>query len=194
MESLRLFVGIDTPAQVKELLDDLRATLARSGADVHWEQKAKLHCTLRFLGEVSGTLLDPLTKALESAVTGIGTLSLVYAGIGFFPDRNRPRILWIGIEESSGTLLQLQRQLEGALIPLGVPTEGRPFHAHVTLGRIRSPRKLSLLLESAESCTFQSPPVTVHEVNIVRSVLTPRGSVYSVLRSVPLAQAWTSCS
>jgi len=189
MESLRLFIGFDTPEPAKAMLEELRARLARSGADVHWEQKAKLHCTLRFLGEVSETILEPLTKALETAVGGIPALSLVYAGIGYFPDRNRPRIIWVGIEEPSGNLLLLQKQIEGALIPLGVTAETRPFHPHVTLGRIRSPRKLSLLLESAESCTFHSPPVTVQAVTIVRSVLTPRGSVYSVMRSASLAQA-----
>lgn len=186
MESLRLFVGLDTPPSVKEKLEALREALARPGADVHWEQNAKLHCTLRFLGEVSGTLLDPLARALEMATSGIGPLSLVYARIGFFPDRTRPRIIWVGIEETSGALLRLHQQIADALLPLGLEKEDRPFHPHVTLGRIRSQRKLHQLLESAETCTFEHPPVTVHAVEIVKSVLTPRGSVYSVVRSVPL--------
>ena len=106
---MRLFVAVNLPAEERRRAWAAAAPLRARHWPVRWVAEDALHLTLRFLGEVDGTFLDPLTEALESAVAGIRILSLIYAGVGFFPDRNRPRILWVGIEESSGTRGSPQR-------------------------------------------------------------------------------------
>ena len=194
MDMLRLFIAIDTPAAVKREMALLRDELAPRARDVRWEAAGKFHCTLQFLGEVERSRLGSIEQQVESAASGTPPLSLTYAGIGFFPDRTRPRVIWIGIRESGGGLARLQERISGGLQGVGFVPEERPFHPHVTLGRLgggaagrgAAGRGARVLIDTVETRTFEHPPVIIPAVEIMQSVLRPRGSEYVVLRSIPL--------
>ena len=186
MGMLRLFVAVDAPATVRRLLSEARDRLAASGADVRWEPEEKFHCTLAFLGDTPDELLEPIAAAVGNALRGTGPFPLTYRGIGFFPDRERPRTVWGGVGDTDGVLAHVREEIVRELEAIGIPRDGKPFHAHVTLGRIRSFRHVRRLTTSAESFTLEQSPVTVREIVIVRSVLKPGGSAYTVLRSIPL--------
>lgn len=182
---VRLFIALDMPASVASALREAREILASSGGEVRWESPEKYHCTLLFLGDMDVDLLEPLEAAVTKAATGLPPFELEYAGIGFFPDRSRPRVIWGGIRESQ-ELRDLQSRVVAALrgvVPLPPEEE---FRAHVTLGRVRGQRNILRLIQKAESCTFEHPPVTHREVYIVKSQLRPGGSVHSILRAIPL--------
>jgi 2'-5' RNA ligase len=185
MDSIRLFIALDTPPPVKQQMALLRDDLSRRTRDVRWEPPDKLHCTLRFLGNVERSLLGSVEQVVESAASGIPPLTLGYAGIGFFPDRTRPRIIWIGIRDVGGDLGPLQERISAGLSGLGFVAEERTFHPHVTLGRIGSGRRARGLIDSVETRTFGHPPVIVPAVEIMQSVLGPGGSRYVLMRSIP---------
>jgi 2'-5' RNA ligase len=193
METLRLFIAVDTPAAVKREMALLRDELAPRSRDVRWEAAGKLHCTLRFLGNVERSRLTSIGQQVESAASETPPLLLTYAGIGVFPDRMRPRVIWIGVRESGGDLARLQERISGGLRALGFVLEERPFHPHVTLARARgvggAGSAARVLIDIAETRTFEHPPVIVPAVEIMQSVLRPRGSEYVVLRSIPLTGA-----
>jgi RNA 2',3'-cyclic 3'-phosphodiesterase len=186
MDLLRLFIAIDTPAAVKHRMALLRDDLARRTRDVRWEATGKLHCTLRFLGDVERSRLGSVERQVETAASGISPLFLSYSGIGFFPDSIRPRVIWVGIRESGGDLRRLQEIVSGGLSALGFAPEGRPFHPHVTLGRVGGARESRGLIDIVETRTFEHPPVIIPAVEIMQSVPGPRGSEYVLLRSIPL--------
>jgi 2'-5' RNA ligase len=182
---VRLFIALDMPQGVASALREAKEFLASSGADVRWESAEKYHCTLLFLGDMDVDLLEPLGAAVTKAAAGLPPFQLSYAGIGFFPDRRRPRVVWGGIRESA-ELRELQFRVVAAIrevVPL-LPAE--EFRAHVTLGRVRGQRNILRLIQKSESCTFEHPPVTHREVYIVRSQLRPGGSVHTILRAMPL--------
>jgi len=186
MDTLRVFIAVDTPPAVKRQMALLRDDLARGTGDVRWEPPEKLHCTLRFLGNVERPGLGAVERQVEIAASETPPLSLGYGGIGFFPDRARPRILWVGIRDAGGDLSRLQERISGALAGLGFAPEERPFHPHVTLGRLGSGRRWGGLTDIVQTRTFEHPPVVVPAVEIMQSVLTGRGSSYVLLRSIPL--------
>jgi len=186
MDLLRLFIAIDTPEAVKHRMALLRDDLARRTRDVRWESTGKLHCTLRFLGNVERSRLGSIEQQVETAASGTSPLSLSYSGIGFFPDSTRPRIIWVGIRESGRDLSRLQEIVSGGLSALGFVPEGRPFHPHVTLGRVGGAGESRGLIGIVETRTFEHPPVIIPAVEIMQSVTRPRGSEYVVLRSIPL--------
>lgn len=192
MDMLRLFIAVDTPAAVQRQMALLRDDLARRARDVRWEATGRFHCTLRFLGNVERSRIGPIEQQVESAASETPPLSLTYAGIGSFPDSTRPRIIWIGIRESGGNLTRLQERVSRGLRGLGFLPEERPFHPHVTLGRVGggdTRRASRVLIDIVETRTFEHPPVIVPAVEIMQSVLRPRGSEYVVLRSIPLTGA-----
>ena len=189
MDMLRLFIAVDTPAAVKREMALLVDDMARGTRGVRWEAAGKLHCTLRFLGSVERSRLGSIEQQVELGTAGIPPLSLTYAGIGLFPDGIRPRIIWIGIREKGGDLALLQERVSRKLRSLGFIPEERPFQPHVTLGRVEggiTGTASGVLIDIVKTRTFDHPPVIVPAVEIMQSVLRPRGSEYVVLRSIPL--------
>lgn len=184
---LRLFIAFDTPAHVREEAARLIGELRESHADVRWEVRDKLHVTLKFLGDTPAGQLPEVMAALRAAASDVGAIRIRYRGLGTFPPRGVPRIFWVGIEDPAGALVPLARRIDEEMGKLGYPREERPFHPHLTLGRVRSPRNLGALQNRLISCTFESQPATVDGLMLVRSDLTPTGSVYTTLELLPLS-------
>ncbi len=186
MASLRLFVAVDTPPAFKQQAVALQRELRTAGADVSWEKEEKLHCTLKFLGSTPQEKVDRVVAAVRNAATSIPSFPVNYTGTGCFPNKRAPRILWIGMEDPEGVLGRFAADLDNALAPLGFKKEERPFHAHITIGRVKSMKNIRNLLEILEIRTFDTLAAIVQEVAVIRSELKPGGSVYTVLQSISL--------
>ncbi|HTY60274.1 MAG TPA: RNA 2',3'-cyclic phosphodiesterase [Bacteroidota bacterium] len=192
MATLRIFIAVDTPAEVRAQIAALRDGIARECAGVRWEATAKFHCTLQFLGNVPGVQMAAVERSVAAAASGSPALLLGYRGIGFFPEGARPRVIWVGVHDATGTLLRLQEEVARGLEREGFAREERPFHPHVTLGRLPAAHPPHRLIEIAESRTFEHPPVVVPAVEIMQSVTGSRGTSYAVLRSIPLSGGGTA--
>ncbi len=135
----RLFVAIDLPERIK---DDITATyMALPGA--RWVPEDQLHLTLRFIGEVPGDAAERVRNALRPVAGPSFTLSL--KGIGFFPPRKDPHILWVGIVENE-EIIRLQARIERAIIAAGIDPDNRKFHPHITVARLKGtpPQKVAV--------------------------------------------------
>ena len=154
--------------------------------DVAWVGRDDVHLTLKFLGGVEAGRLDAVTGALAGAVAGRPAFDLAVSGLGAFPSPARPRVLWAGVGEGAGAAGALAGLIDEALAPLGFPRETRPFSAHVTLGRVRTPRTDRRLAEALAA----GGPVgrqRLGHVSLMRSELSPRGARYTELAALPLA-------
>lgn len=185
MTSLRLFFALDTPAAVRTPVSALLRTLQGSGADVRWEPVTKLHCTIRFLGETDTRLVDDLSKKSSALALASPPVRIRYAGLGGFPDLRHPRVVWVGMDDLDGTLGSFYRSLEQELARLGIAPEKRAFHPHLTLGRVRGERNLAHLIRLLETLTLECEPASLTEVLLMKSLLQPSGSVYTILQAFP---------
>lgn len=182
MPSLRLFFALETPPDVRAEMALIQEDLRSTGADVRWEPAEKLHATLKFLGDTDVGLLPEIVLTIEGVLGDFGKPIVRYAGLGCFPDRREPRVIWIGMADTGASLLSLQEAVERALVPLGFPREKRVFQPHITLGRVKSRRGIGRLLDRMESTIFESQPVSIPDVVLMRSELKPAGSVYTPQR------------
>jgi 2'-5' RNA ligase len=148
------------------------------------------HLTLKFLGEIPPEVAPPLGAGIGEAVRAVPSFQLTVEGVGAFPDPTRPRVVWAGIGDGRGSLVDLARRVDEAAAALGLPREGRPFSPHVTLFRVRGPNDLErarrALSESAGR-TFTS--TTVREVVLFESELRKEGAVHRAIGRFPLAAA-----
>ncbi|MDP2209019.1 MAG: RNA 2',3'-cyclic phosphodiesterase [Bacteroidota bacterium] len=183
---MRLFISIDSPASVKAQMAEIQAELKKSQADVKWETADKFHITLKFLGETKDELLPAINGILETVGTKFPPFQIEYDDIGCFPNWKQPRVIWLGANETSGTLLKLKRSLDIELEKLGFETEDRKFHPHITLGRVKSQHNIKNLTVIMESLKFKSEITTCREILLMRSILKPSGSEYSTLTTVDL--------
>jgi RNA 2',3'-cyclic 3'-phosphodiesterase len=153
--------------------------------DVAWVGRDNFHLTLKFLGGVEPGRLDAITAALAEVGRAHRPFELGVSDLGAFPSRSRPRVLWAGVDEGAAAAAALAVDVDHALSSLGFEREGRAFSAHVTLGRVRSPRPDRRLAEALHGDAYGGQ--RVEHVSLVRSELSPRGARYTELAALPLA-------
>jgi 2'-5' RNA ligase len=174
------------PDELRQRLATATERLRPHAADVTWVTPANLHVTLKFLGQVAESRVAVLTDALRAAVAGQRAFDVAVRGLGAFPSPTRPRVLWAGLEDATGGLTALGERVDACCGGLGFPRETRAFAAHVTLGRVREPRRQPALGEAlARPADFGR--LRVECVSLMRSELSPRGARYSELAAAPLA-------
>jgi 2'-5' RNA ligase len=169
------------PAEVRARAADAIARLrdAVPEARASWERVEKLHITLKFVGEIAPDSVAALSSAAANAARMSEPFILKLSGAGAFPPRGLPRILWLGIQDSSGALAQLQSHLEDECATAGFTREERPFHSHLTLARIRSPQGARELARLHQETVFEPIDFPVTDLLVMRSELGPGGSRYT---------------
>jgi 2'-5' RNA ligase len=165
----RLFVAIDLPLDIRERLGALCCGLP--GA--RWAPPEQMHLTLRFIGDVDGSVLTLVREALLEVRAEEFCLQL--EGIGFFPPRGSPKVVWVGIRNSE-QLLRLRNRIESVLVRAGLEPEGRKFSPHITLARLKNtpPSRIGAYL--AQHGLFGTEEFRVSEFLLYSSVLNSRGA------------------
>ncbi|MDG6912965.1 MAG: RNA 2',3'-cyclic phosphodiesterase, partial [Nitrososphaerota archaeon] len=175
---MRLFVALELPGTVLDALTRFQGDLAATGSDLKLVERENLHFTVKFLGEVSEAVAAE-AKSRLAALTLKGA-DVELGGVGAFPDERRPRVVWAGVSEEHRHLIApMAREVIAALQGLG-ESDTRPFQAHVTLARVRSPRnagELTALIRGSSQVAFGHAKLT--ELKLKSSRLTPAGPVYS---------------
>ncbi len=181
--SMRLFCGVEFPAPVRarvmQHIDRLRSL--KPGVQASWSRDTNVHLTIKFLGNVPAHRVSSLTQAASVAVAGIRPFPVSLSQTGAFPKSGSPRVLWIGIDDPTRKLAQLQVQLEEECAREGFPKEERPFHPHLTIARLRKPPGARELAHAHEELGFDLVEVGVSELVVIRSELSNKGSRYTVI-------------
>jgi 2'-5' RNA ligase len=186
--SVRAFIAVDLAADVRARLVALKSALSRVRCDVRWVRDDGLHATIKFLGAVPIDQLDAVRDAVASAAASVVACPASVRGLGIFPSPKRPRVVWVGLQGDS--LRALAQAVENTVAPLGFPTEKRPFHPHVTLGRVNGLRGWTALARALEPHWTEDFGVTaVDHLTTYRSELKRGGSVYTPLWTTPLADS-----
>ncbi len=191
METVRTFIAIELDPAVLAQVSKLQSRLKDDVPPgfVRWVRPGGIHLTLKFLGDVPPEKVDDIARALRTASAAHAPFSLHIAGMGCFPNPRRPRVIWIGVDEPSGTLERLYKDVERALGPLGYPPEQRPFSPHLTLGRVkrgRSATDLEALGEYVTRSKVSIGQMEVTSIHLMRSDLRPTGAIYTALAAAPL--------
>jgi 2'-5' RNA ligase len=186
---MRLFIAINVDSALRAPLAAVQANLKTTAAPVSWVKPENLHFTLKFLGEVPEARLPALQETFRSSMAGMGRFTLSLAGLGTFPPRGRPRVVWVGVEQGVEEMKQLQGRIDEALLPLSFARETRPLQPHLTLGRVREFGRLDALLAYIRGADIGPVgQMAVRCVDLMRSELHPAGAVYTRVESVPLSE------
>jgi 2'-5' RNA ligase len=181
---MRLFTGIGLPPNILSSLEHALDNL-RPAADINWSPLENLHITTKFIGEWPEGRLDEMYATL-SGLSGRPSFEIEVRGIGWFPNPHSPRVLWTAVH-ADNSLKDLARDTEQALAELGVAVEQRAYSPHLTLARIKAPAQLARLRQKIAALPSQHfGKFRVNCFNLYRSVLSPKGSKYSILREFPL--------
>jgi 2'-5' RNA ligase len=193
-DCLRLFLAIAVPETVKEKIHEVQRALQKllAKAAVRWTPPEQIHLTLRFFGSVETKHLPQLQAAVANGCTGSPQLQLQACGLGVFPPKRAPRVVWVGVTDRANQLATLQKILATATADFGEPPEPRDFSAHLTLGRIKEIRRSEESALRAFIANQQNPACgewTVTEVSLFQSQLGASGAKHSVISQYALAQS-----
>jgi len=191
-EMWRLFIAIELPRSVLDVLSEAQARLRRDSPPraVRWVNPNGIHLTLKFLGDVPLDQRAEIEQRLTQIARQTAPLEIAIQGLGCFPNCRRPRVVWAVVHEPSGALLTLRDAVEAYFAKVAAPTENRPFSPHLTLGRAgreASPGDVGRVgtlvanYQPAPSARWQADAIS-----LMRSELKPDGAVYTALLHAPL--------
>lgn len=184
----RSFLAFDITDEMRAQFAQLIALLAPKGRGVRWVKPERMHCTLRFFGDVEEELLlGPLSEVIEREVRHQAPIRLRGQGVGVFPNWRYPRVFWAGLVGEAEAVVSLQARLEEAFGPFGFPRDPRAFRLHLTLGRTKSPLKgcqpLMQVVEKLADRAFGE--LEISALTLYKSVLAKEGPTYTALRRFP---------
>ncbi|MCX8182526.1 MAG: RNA 2',3'-cyclic phosphodiesterase [Candidatus Methanomethyliaceae archaeon] len=182
MERVRAFLALDISEEVRQNIAKFEREIDLVGADIKLVEVENLHVTIKFLGEVDAGMLERVHDMMKR-VRG-EKFSISVEGVGVFPNWRMIRVVWVGIGKGGERVAKIQRELDVGLSEIGFERE-RDFVPHITVGRVRSPRNRDRLLQLVEKYKeFKFGTFLVDRLVLKKSVLTPKGPVYSNLREV----------
>jgi 2'-5' RNA ligase len=140
------------------------------------------HITLRFLGGTNATQRDKVLAHLDQHLV-VEPFRIRFEGLGGFPRESKASVLWIGVGGEVAALENVAAICETAAQDAGFEPEGRPFHPHLTLSRIRPPTDIRPLIDRIEPAGVKAD---VRAVTLYRSVLWKDLAQYEVVDRVVL--------
>ncbi|MCB9444755.1 MAG: RNA 2',3'-cyclic phosphodiesterase [Ardenticatenaceae bacterium] len=181
-----MFIAIALPEDVRAVLGQVNDRLAAQVPPraVRWVKPELMHVTLRFLGDTAVSLIPTIAAELDRAAAQQPKFQLTVKGLGCFPNRKRPRVIWAGLQGDVAQADALAAAINAFLSPMGWEVEERPFQPHLTLGRVNDSRKVQQI---DWGMRIEEKVVAVTAVHLIESQLRPSGPVYTVRHTSHLA-------
>ncbi len=145
----------------------------------------QLHLTIKFIGDTDTALLLDIKEALHTVL--FPAFSIKLNGVGHFPPRGMPRVLWAGIYPSTETVA-LRNKIEKALADIGIERDRRKFAPHLTLCRLKNSPLKRVTRFLSDNALFNTPEFTMSEFKLYSSILTPKGAVHTIQETFPLSE------
>lgn len=186
-ERIRVFIAVDIEDPlVLSVLERLKDSLIATRVPMKPVETQNIHLTLRFIGEIpwakANEIIENVLKPIDEE-----KFKIRLRGLGAFPSINRPRVVWIGVEEGAEKLVKLRDDIESKLRHLGFPPDKPRFIPHITLARIKGSRNLpSLTRIITEYSDYDIGEVVVDSVRLKKSTLTRSGPIYETIWEVKL--------
>ncbi len=188
----RTFIALEMNTALQRHLAGVIQQVAQLLPDIRWVDPASIHLTLAFLGELTDGELAGVKHAVASAAKQSQPFTYRLTRPGSFGSPRQPRVIWMGIEESSGNLNRLHDILNKELARRNFAVEKRPFSAHLTLARIKAPlspgelQQLQFILAEPPQSLLSQERYDAHYVTIMKSDLSRAGAQYTSLQAYRL--------
>ena len=171
--SKRLFVAIDLPDSTRQLLAGLDPQIR----GVRWTEPDQMHLTLGFFGDVREDIELKLREKLSAVEFGAFFLNV--NGVGVFPSKGAPKIIWIGVGKAHPHLFQIHKRVQEAALAVGIEPELRRWHPHITMARCRDGSVQTLRKFLQSNAEFDAGMIRVDSFYLYSSKVTPAGPIHT---------------
>jgi 2'-5' RNA ligase len=174
----RLFVAIDLPESTRKILAGLDPKIR----GVRWIEAAQMHLTLGFFGDVPEDVDLALRERLRAIEFGAFFLPII--GVGTFPQKCPPKVIWIGLGKAHPHLFQIHKRVQESALAAGLEPDLRPWHPHITIARCRDVSAQSLRKFLQSNAELDAGMIRVEDFHLYSSKLTPAGPIHTREMSV----------
>ncbi len=193
-KTYRTFVALPLSEAIHTQLAHVQRELQRACPErsVRWVNPEGIHLTIFFIGDVILERIDLTKAALAAVAHNIAPFSYRVRDLGAFPNLSRPRVVWVGIEDTQKRLALLHQAVNEALANVGFTPETRRFSPHLTLGRVRrrashnDKRRIGDAVAAAREKDIDLGAAQAKEIVLFRSILKSTGAEYTPLGTFPL--------
>lgn len=173
---MRLFIAALLPDEIRLRVGEYIDGLKPSIDGVKWEERDKLHVTLKFLGEAGDPAAAKVSDTLENLCLKYSPFHMNITRFGGFPNLEKPRVIFVGLSPNEG-LSSLKSDIESELEALGFKIENRRFIPHITVGRVKNKFGIKSPVPIPEKIAFD-----ISRIALIKSELNKKGSVYTPLK------------
>jgi len=177
---IRTFISVDVPLteEIRDILSELKGC-----RNVKAANPEQIHLTLKFLGDTDEKKVERLCQSLRIALDGKGPFDVTVEGTGAFPNEKNPRVVWLGIKDPE-RMIEIADAVDSCVKALRIKADDKRFSPHITVGRVNGKAELKDIFDNNKEkvfCTF-----SCDHVDVMKSVLTPKGAIHSVIESIRL--------
>jgi 2'-5' RNA ligase len=188
---MRSFVAINFSHDIIEKITDIIQYFKSQTPDkaLKWVAPDNLHMTVKFLGEVPEGNIERVKEIILEALQGRHAFEIGVEGLGMYPNKNNPRVIWLGIQ-GGDPLVEIHKRLDAALLEAAITPDKHSLSPHLTIARIRRNAERETVQDVGK--TFSQFKVDslgtclIDQVHLYKSILTPEGPIYTSLLSIPL--------
>ncbi len=189
----RTFIALELDESLQVYLGGIIRQMAQELPRLNWVKPTGIHLTLAFLGDLTDERLAEAIQVAELAAQEVSPFEYRLSHLGVFGSWDRPRVVWMGVAEPSGRLLQLHRVLNRELRQRGFQIDPRPLSPHLTLARVKASLKsdeqerLQRLLAEIQVPASASR-YFVSQLSVMKSELLRSGARYTCLQHCVLKE------
>ena len=183
IRTIRAFVAVElgdsAKVHIAAAIEQLRSKQINNLRLVRFEG---VHLTLKFLGDIDADRVPAVAEAMSQVAARHTPFGLTLGATGVFPNANRARVLWVGVDGDLELLRLLQAGIEDALTAIGFSPERRGFNPHLTIGRMHHRASRSDRSRAATALSSldlpEDQPIAVNAISLMKSTLRPDGAIY----------------
>lgn len=181
---IRAFLGIDIEDnKLLSHISQIQQKLDLQSAKMKLVEINNIHFTIRFFGDTPVAKLEQMRECLQHI--RIEPFEVRIQGVGAFPNKRRPRVVWVGVTDNSERIAQLKTEIDDVLTEIGYHPEREKYTPHATIARIKNVRNSDLLIQNLEDLAEEPlGKMIISSINMKKSTLTPTGAIYDTLWKV----------
>jgi 2'-5' RNA ligase len=178
----RLFIGIPvSSAKAVQRVESWKNNSRMRLNKMNWVKPENWHLTLYFLGDTPDEKVELLQQMIEQSFSGVTAFNTKLEGIGVFPNRRDPNVLWLGLN-SLQNILPAYEDFGNLLQQNGFSFDQKPLKPHLTVARMKflaDKAIVDTLVKDYGQTVFDT--VNINKVVLFESVLSQQGPIYKPL-------------